>query len=317
MIIVDLSQTVIASVNAGLRQDANRMKEYNAPVDEGLILHVIYSSLLNIRKKFSKEFGKMILACDGPNVWRKDFFPYYKAARKKAKEDGVIDYKMVYRVMDKVKKDCAEFMPWPTIQVEGAEGDDVIGVIAGRGDDRTIIVSGDRDMAQLGKTLLVRQWDHVRKEWVLPTYDVVTTENKVKKTETVMMTPWQSVIYKIIKGDTGDGVPNLFSDDDVFVNESKKQKPIKMVDVARWLEMVTDDEDACKAAICGEDEMLRKNWDRNSALVNLKRIPDELVGAILYKYDEQMKKRVTSMDVTNYLMANRMRRLMEDVQYFT
>ena len=69
MIIVDLTQVLIASLMASTRGGTE-------PIDEDLVRHIALKSLAMYRKKYNRTYGELVLADDSYNVWRKDIFPY-------------------------------------------------------------------------------------------------------------------------------------------------------------------------------------------------------------------------------------------------
>ena len=72
MIIVDYNAIAIAGVITQKMQ-----------IDEHLIRHMILNTIRMYNKKFRKEYGQMVIACDHSS-WRREVFPQYKASRKKA-----------------------------------------------------------------------------------------------------------------------------------------------------------------------------------------------------------------------------------------
>lgn len=287
MIIVDLNQTVIANVMMGLSKNIPGDLE----IDEGLLTHMIIRSLLTISRKFKGQYGKMVIASDGKNVWRKESFPYYKANRKKRIDNSIIDWKMLFNVLDNVRNDLINRLPWPTVYVDKAEADDIISVLSREFSkhEKVMIVSGDNDFVQLhGPNVF--QWNHVAKKEI--TGDPVT-----------------HLMTKIIRGDVGDGVPNFLSDGDTLVVQGKRQKPVMEKKLISWAGM-------SKEEICDGDEKLLKNWERNVLMMDLSCVPKEIKLEIEHKYKEQLNKNVMLSQVTEYLMEKNLRKLMEDVQDF-
>ena len=60
--------------------------------DEALIRHFILNSLRMHNEKYRDQYGKMVICADGGS-WRKDYFPQYKANRKKGREEDTKDPK--------------------------------------------------------------------------------------------------------------------------------------------------------------------------------------------------------------------------------
>ena len=63
----------------------------------------------------------------------------------------------------------------------------------------------------------------------------------------------------IMKGDVSDGVPNILSDDDTFVVEGKRQKPMNAKAKTRVREVINGNE---------VDETISRNYDRNRQLID-------------------------------------------------
>ena len=74
----------------------------------------------------------------------------------------------------------------------------------------------------------------------------------------------------IIRGDKGDGIPNILSDDDCIVN-GVRQKPISKKKVANWI--VQDPSEF-------NDDM-KRGWLRNKILIDFDLIPKDISDAIL------------------------------------
>ncbi|SVD16636.1 uncharacterized protein METZ01_LOCUS369490, partial [marine metagenome] len=159
----------------------------------------VLNTLRIYRNKFTKEYGELILCCDDKNNWRKDIFPNYKAARKKVKTTTDTDWQDLYDKLNLLKSELTEWFPYKVLQAERAEADDIIAVLVGIANERTLILSSDKDFIQLHQ-FNIRQYSPIQKKFV---------EGDAK---------W-SLHEKLIKGDVGDGVPNIMSDDNVFIDE--------------------------------------------------------------------------------------------------
>lgn len=83
---------------------------------------------------------------------------------------------------------------------------------------------------------------------------------------------------KIICGDVGDGVPNIFSDDDTLVVDGKRQKPA----TAKKVQPVLD---ACLNFMPIPSEHSR-NFDRNKLMIDLVDYgtPSDIVDEIINSY---------------------------------
>ena len=293
MIVVDYNQTAISSlmVNLGGRRDV----EVNVP----LVRHMIINALRSYRKKFGPEFGEMVIACDNRYYWRRQYFPNYKANRKKSRADSGFDWNSIFEALHLIRAELAEHFPYAVIDVDGAEADDVIAVLAEYSQTMNtdglmpsaepfLVLSGDHDFNQLQKWSNVKQYAPVQKKFI-------------KLTET----PEAVLMEHIIMGDKGDGVPNILSGDDTFVN-GDRQRPIRKDALALWKTQKPED-------FINNDEMWR-NFQRNRELVDLSRIPEEIKESIIDNYE--MQKVGDRSGLLNYFIANRMTQLIELVDEF-
>ena len=293
MIVVDFNQTAISSMMAEL--GGRRDVEVNLP----LIRHMIINAIRSYKKKFGNEFGDIVIACDNRHYWRREYFPNYKANRKKARQESGFDWSSIFEALHQIRSELQEHFPYPVIDVDGAEADDVIATLAEYSQTSNtdgllpsaepfLILSGDHDFEQLQKYSNVKQYAPVQKKWV-------------KLTES----PEAVLMEHIIMGDKGDGVPNILSNDDTFIN-GHRQRPMKKDKVAEWKKMKPED-------FITNDEMWR-NFQRNRELVDLSRIPEDIKEAIIESYEAQ--KGGDRSGLLNYFIANRMKQMIELVDEF-
>ena len=81
MIIIDMNQISLASVMMDMRM------RKSDELDEGMIRHMILNSIRLYRTQFNKEYGEVVLTYDSRHYWRREYFPQYKASRKKGREN--------------------------------------------------------------------------------------------------------------------------------------------------------------------------------------------------------------------------------------
>lgn len=279
MIIVDFNQVMISNLMMQLGNHTN------VPIEEGLFRHMVINSLRAYKQKFGYEYGEMIIACDDKNYWRKQIFPYYKANRKKTRDASEINWSQVYEIFNKVKQEIKDYFPYRVIQVESAEADDIIATLVKARSEPALILSGDKDFVQLQLDNDVKQYDPVRKKWI------------------THADPRRFLLEHILKGDQGDGIPNILSDDDTFVTD-KRQKPLtqKKIDTI-YLE-----------GIPIADLPLVKNYSRNQKLVDLSKIPDSIQKQVLDKYYEEDGKDRSKL--FNYFMNYKLKNMMEHLGEF-
>jgi 5'-3' exonuclease len=301
MILVDYSQVALAAILTFQRE----LKGTESEV-KNLIRHVTLSTLKSYKKKYGKEYGEMIICCDGRKYWRRDYFEHYKASRKKNRDASDLDWHLIFDTLNEMRIDIAEKFPWRVVHVERAEADDIIAVLTEYAQtneliqeglmeepQKVLILSSDKDFKQLQlapfSTGNVRQWSPMQKKYI-----------EASKKEILDFT-----VEHIVKGDTGDGIPNILSKDDVFV-KGERQKPVSAKRLAEFMEKGID---ACKT----DDE--RRNWQRNAVLVAFDNIPVEVKKSIVDTYISN-KPKGDKMTVMNYLMEHRCRLLLDEIEDF-
>ena len=282
MILVDFSGVCIASI------------VMHKDLDEDLARHMVLNSLRVYNTKFKKDYGDMVLACDGPDNWRKGYFPQYKAARRSARSQSSIDWSTVFNMLNTIRDEIEENFPYKLVQVTGCEADDVIGTLVERSQEfgnyePIMIVSADGDFKQLQK------------------YDNVKQFSPLHKKEVVEEKPRLHLQEKILKGDTGDGVPNVLSGDDVFV-DGTRQTPLRKKRMEEILEDLSEGELLYAAS-------WYRNYQRNETLIDLSKTPDNLKKTIINNFEGQDPWNKKGK-VFPYLVSKRMNRLIESAQEF-
>jgi 5'-3' exonuclease len=260
-----------------------------AALDENLIRHMVLNSLRSYAKQFRSKYGEIVIACDSKQSWRKGIFPFYKAHRKKDRENSGFDWHFIFGTFDKIRAELRENVPYRILEVEGAEADDIIGVLAARNapHQEILILSSDKDFMQLQKYPGVVQYSPILKRFI-------KADN-----------PLEYVKEHIIRGDRGDGIPNFLSSDNVFVT-GERQKSISKKSLVEWIN--GDPKEFCNT------EIMKRNYKRNQMLVDLDYIPDNIKGLIVDAYDNTQpanKKRMF-----NYFIENRLKNLMEVIEEF-
>ena len=259
-------------------------------VDENMIRHMILNSIRMYRQKFGKEYGEMVIVADGMNNWRKDVFPNYKVKRKKNREESSIDWTEAFRIIGMIRDEIRDNFPYKVVHQDGCEADDSIAHIAmstqefGRYEP-VMIISADGDFKQLQVHKNIRQYSPLTKKLV------------------VEKNPKLELANKILKGDSGDGVPNVMSDDNVFL-ESRRQSILS----AKKREALLDDPMAL-----GEE--VYRNYLRNKKLIDLSETPAPVVNNIINTYDSQ-DPLSNKGKVLNYLIQKRCKLLIESVGEF-
>jgi len=282
MIIVDYSGICLATIIV------------NKVLDEQMIRHMTLNSIRMYNKKFKDQYGDMVLACDGANNWRRQAFPQYKFKRREGRGESTFDWNEAFRILHTIKDEIKENFPYKVIHEDGCEADDIIGTLVensqefGNYED-IMIVSADGDFKQLQKYDNVRQWSPLTKKLV------VDNNPRVNLTE------------KILTGDAGDGVPNILSDDNVFI-EGGRQTPLSKKKKEAIVEDLADGELPYAAS-------WYRNYCRNETLIDLSKTPDSLKQNIINNFMEQ-DPWSNKGKIFPYLVSKRMNRLIESVQEF-
>jgi hypothetical protein len=261
----------------------------NAKVDEGMVRHMVLNSIRMYKTKFGPDFGEFVIACDNKNYWRRQLFPYYKANRKKSQAESELDWKAIFECLGKIRAELKEFFPYRVIDVESAEADDVIGTLCqefGNTNEKILILSGDKDFQQLQQYINVQQYDPVRKKKI------------------ICNDPERFLLEHIIKGDSGDGIPNILSDDNSFVI-GKRQSPVTQKKLDNLVALNLEGK---------YDHPNFRNYIRNKQLIDLTQIPANVRQNILESYTSQGGKK--SPNLLNYFIVNRLRNLTDSIGDF-
>ena len=278
MILLDYSQIALSNI---IVQKLN---------DEDMIRHMILNSIRMYNKKYRKEYGQMVICADGSGYWRKNYFPLYKGHRKKNREESTQDWGEIFRILNLVREELKENFPYKVIHLDGCEADDSIGVLAQQTQEfgqhePVMIISSDKDFIQLHRYNNVKQYSPILKKYV----NGHDPDTYIKE--------------HILKGDTSDGVPNVLSPDNTFV-DSIRQRPLGRKKIETWLDIHIDD----------LPEEVKRNYQRNDKLINLDNIPDELGKEIMFEFKEAPCGDRSKL--LNYFIQSRLKNLTSEIGEF-
>ncbi len=282
MIIFDYNQVAISSL---MEQIGSSKK----PVEEALVRHMILNVIRTYVKKFKTTYGpEVVIACDNRNYWRREIFPQYKASRKKSRDASGHDWNSIFECLHKIKEELKEHSPYKVVDVDTAEADDIIATLAIRQSihEKVMILSSDKDFAQLQRFDNVEQYSPILKKFIKEPLPTVQLKQM------------------IIRGDKGDGIPNILSADDSIIN-GVRQKPITEAKIINWLNQAPED-------FC-EGEMLR-NYKRNEMMIDLTKVPETLQKSIIDTYESAAGH--TKQHFMNYMIANKLKNLIEVIDEF-
>lgn len=285
MILVDYNQVMLASLFMSIGNHTN------IDVDENLIRHMFLNSLRANRKKFKDEFGEIVICADGKNSWRKSGFPYYKAGRRKSREESELDWTELFRIINLIREEMDEFFPYKVLHFDQCEADDIIGTIChakgvpmNNGSENILVLSGDKDYIQLHKYANVKQYNPVQKKWI-------QNNNPDKYLE-----------EHIIRGDSSDGVPNILSaDNSIVVGERQKAMTTKRLD------------DLIKGPDF-MDETTKNRYYRNKTLIDLGEVPEKFKEQITEEFEKE--KTVGRSGLFQYFVKYKLKNLLTDIQDF-
>jgi hypothetical protein len=258
---------------------------------------MVLNSLRAIRTKHFHEFGELVICCDSGNYWRADLFPPYKASRKSnRKKDIKVDWGQIFDCLSTIRQELATYSPYTVIWTDKAEADDIIAILATDANpncEPTLIQSGDKDFVQLQRGDHIKQWSPIEKKWMVPgdTIDKILLEH-------------------IVRGDRGDGIPNILSDDDTFIVPGKRQKSITAGYLQSWLDGTTHP--------LAEDDPTLARFKRNQALIDLRYIPLPIKTAINLsaKHAFARAKENGRHHLLNYFIHNKLKTLTEQINDF-
>lgn len=279
MILIDFTQTIIAGLMVQLKMN-------NGEVSEDMLRHMILNSVRGYQRKYAAEYGEITLCTDASHPWRRDYFPQYKANRKKSREADNKDWGLIFDTLHKVKMEIKENFPYRYMYVDKCEADDIIAVLTKHAPfgEKVMIVSGDKDFQQLHKYKYVTQWSpNLNKLITVEDPDLFLREH-------------------ILTGDKSDGVPNILSNDDCLdlgIRQTPLRKPIK----DKYLRITIE-----------SDDKYYRNYLRNQTLIDLEFIPTDIEKNIL---DEFEKTAPVKGKVFDYLRTHRLDQLLNHVEDFT
>jgi hypothetical protein len=196
---------------------------------------------------------------------------------------------LIFDILGNLKQELKENFPYKVIDVDGAEADDIIGTLtpiyAGN-DNKILILSSDGDFLQLQMYKNVKQYNPAQKKFL--------------KCENVM----SDLKEKIIRGDKGDGIPNVLSASDCFVRDIR-QTPISKNKFEKLMSENYAD---------WEDENSRIGFSRNQTLIDLRHIPEDIKKSIIDTYNNT--KPALRSKMINYFMDKKLKNLMEVIEEF-
>ena len=280
MILIDMNQISLASVMMHLN-----MNKTTKP-DENMVRHMILNSMRMYRTKFKEEYGELVLCYDSKHYWRRDYFPQYKAGRRKTRKDSNLEWDSIFECLNSIKQELKDYFPYKHLEVYGAEADDIIAALCLEleyDNGKTLILSGDKDFIQLQKYKNVSQFSPITKKFV----NGVDPELYLKE--------------HILKGDTSDGIPNVLSPDHTFT-EGLRQRPLGKKKMTVFMENGFPTTE------------IERNFERNEKLIDLSKSPKDLYVKCLEEYKSAPEGDRSKL--LNYFIQKRLSNLTESIGEF-
>ncbi len=287
MILIDYSQIALANIIVGKMQD------------EDLIRHMILNSIRMYNRRFRDDYGQMVICADGRASWRYEYYPYYKANRKKRRGQSDLEWPEIFQILNMVRDEIKENLPYKVLHMDNCEADDIIGALVYNTQEfgqhePVIIISSDKDFIQLQKFSNVKQFSPMQKKFV-------------PALQEKRFNPRTYLFEHICRGDTGDGIPNILSVDSCLVDKELRQSPLRQTVIDLYLESYDD------YKMNMPTEVFRY-YQRNKTLIDLNEIPEHIYNSIIKEFIEQKPTHRTK--VLNYLIKKRCRNLIETVEEF-
>jgi hypothetical protein len=280
MIFVDFSPLTISN-NFSNMSGKGEKKSYPNPEELRIIL---WSALGDLNAQHRHRYGKMCVAMDNKPYWRSEIFPHYKKNRKKLGDE------IHWGIINEMELRLKDHTPWKIISIPTLEADDIIGTLAPimAQKEECLIVSPDGDFRQLQIHENIHQIDIIRGR-------DMSCEN-----------PELFLREAFICGQTKDGIPNMLSDADTFVDPTKRQKPMT---AKRKREFLKTD------PAFWDDKTHLARYRENEKLIDLAKIPDDIKRKV--KYEFALWPTTGKKPLRKYFVENRMAQCADNVRNFS
>ncbi len=166
---------------------------------DGVYTHGVYG-FINMLSKIERDYkpSHMVVTFDlKAPTFRHKTYDQYKANRKGMPPELAMQMPLLKEVLDA--------MNIHRMEMEGYEGDDIIGTVAVRGEKQglePIIITGDKDALQLAtditKVLITKKG--------ISEFEMFDASHMI---EVYGLTPLQFIDYKGLRGDTSDNIPGI------------------------------------------------------------------------------------------------------------
>lgn len=220
--------------------------------------------------------SRVVIALEGGNNWRNDFYPEYKGQRAHAREiNKTVDFVEFFKHNDDFLGQLREVMPsLQFIRVRRLEADDIIAIVTKTcKDSEIILVSSDRDFYQLHKYENFKQYNPIKKEFVN------------------VINPRMALMEKIVTGDSADNIPSI--------QKGVGPKKFAKIFSERFDEFVAEHREA---------------FERNSRLISFENIPNEFYKPVIDEMNNKSDIVPNKKEFFNFVVRNSLSNLLDDFE---
>ena len=304
MILLDISGTIYGAIHVDLGRG-------EVDVNPKYLRHLILNSLRHYNQLFREEYGEMVICTDGSS-WRKSKFPLYKYERSMSRQDDDNDWDSIFKTVTQILEDIEMHFPFKVVSQINSEADDIIGVLARDSQEKTLVISNDKDLGALTKLANVSQWR-----------PQIANRNNDHKAGFVQLSCDEARRFEfdlIVSGDKSDGIPNIKCGDTFFKDqyearirgEKVQRAPAITQKFKQELWDIFNVNPATLRAHLGEE--MGKNFLRNWNLICLTNTPEDIVEDIRYQYSKATSG--NEMKALTYMIDNNMNLLAKHVADF-
>lgn len=254
---------IIYDFSSALHQNVHNIDKLGVKITKDKLRIRLIDSILYINKKFKDEYGpEFVIALDDTS-WRKSVFPNYKNNRKEKRKEDKFDWNEIHKFYNEILEEIKENFPYKVIKVSGAEGDDVVAVLAKHVKGNTIVIGPDKDYSQLHRLPSIKQFAPIKNDFL-----------NFEKSEIPYI-----LFSHVCRGDASDGIPSILNDKNCFVN-GIRQKPLKETYIAEAFENAKSGK---LEEFLGSEKF--KRFEENKTLIDFRCIPDNISSEIISQYE--------------------------------
>ena len=293
MILVDYSGSIFAAISVEL----NRNMGMKTDID--FLRHLVLKQLKSYHRKFHEDYGEMVVCLDcRTGNWRKELFPAYKHQRKQKRIDSGIDWDKIFKDVNTITEEFKKELPYKFVYVDNLEADDIIAILTKLAPEISeqdmlggmkypvLIVSNDKDYKQLHKYPYVKQY--------FPKKQSIGREEN----------PEFALQELIIHGDKSDGIPNIRSDKNIFMEEGRRQTSISTEFMRRFLKEGTEYLSTFE----------KERYEFNKMLISFDEIPSKYEQEVISEY--QKEKKFNRFNLMQYFARHRLNELIKCLEDF-